>query len=297
MTLISLPSLPDPLKRLLRQLSDDFDQQNSTAWINHVKNDRFKGRYLLKQGQVDFDGENEEGLSPTELTLLYCYHLMPEHLAAALHVCKQRLAKQLRQCLKDNQRIVLIDIGAGPLTFGLALIFGSLAVDVASANTLDIHYIAVDNKAAMRLRAKSVVKTLGASLGLSTFQMINGAVAKADRLLKEVDGNATLLVSGSYVFAQKYLDSSQMVDAIGNLFMQHTTIHRRLVVLNPTHNGNPLSFDQWPDVRDQLTTNVSGGQLGEFRSVEAPRVGINWNKTYGRPIHFYSQVVRWPPAK
>src|SRR5712692_1207405 len=158
---VDAPELSTPLRALLTRFSTAFSRQKSKPWRDHVIGGRYEGRGLLGAGQIDFDEPHESGLSSRELTLLYCYHLMPEHLAACLYVCRTAINQLLRSCVQHDRRLVLLDIGAGPLTFGLAALFGILTHNAATAGRLDFHYVAIDDKVSMRRRARSIAKRIG----------------------------------------------------------------------------------------------------------------------------------------
>jgi hypothetical protein len=292
MATVGTPQLSAPLRILLNRFSIAFSRQRSNAWRDHVVNGSFGGRGLLDAGQIDFDEAHESGLSSRELTLLYCYHLMPEHLAACLHVCRKAAKEFLDNCVQNDQRLVLLDIGAGPLTFGLAAVIGVLSDDAANAEHIDFHYVAVDDKSSMRRRARSIAKSIDKPLNLSLHADINSGARKVTELLSECDEESTLLVAGSYVFAQDGVDSKGVVRDLGHLLTSHTASSCSVIVLNPARYGAPLSRDKWPSIGQSLSESIPGSRLGKVRDVEMPRLDINWNaQQSARPVRFYYQVL------
>ena len=282
--MVKVPKLPNSLNDLLQALETEFTSQESSAWNDHVTNGWYGGYYLLKNGQLDYDEQHDDGLTSTELTLLYCHHLFPPHLAVALRACRSKLKPILNDEHLKGERIVLLDIGAGPLTFGLALYFDVLLKNEAHP---DFHYVAVDTSAAMRSRAIEVSRLCGKPWNLYTKRNLNQGVNKAISLLTD---DTYLVVAASYVFAQHTLQVAQTAASLTRLFKGAASDYISLVASNPSRYQKPLNIDKWPKILQEVGKELPNSEQTARTHGVMPRPNIRWqSRSGGQPMRYYSQ--------
>ena len=154
-------------------------------------------------GRADFDMPCR-GLSPNDRVLLYAYLYQPRHL--------EELTNAFQQLLREHRfdsKPVVLDLGCGPCTGGLALA-ATLSPDAS------FEYIGVDRSDAMR--------ELGARL--ASIAVRDGNVAEMNcRWAVDIDSVAwedppswrSVLVIVSYLLASPTLDPKRLADDLNKL--------------------------------------------------------------------------------
>ena len=134
-------SLNNLFEELIRQPFKDHPP--TVAWETEVKdNDReYRRKTILEQGRTDFD-TSFKGLTPADKVLLYCIYYMPMHLYSSYHIYTKHLLPDI------PENVVLIDIGCGPLTSGIAF--------WAAASQYNITYIGIDRSIAKLNKASEI---------------------------------------------------------------------------------------------------------------------------------------------
>ena len=208
---------------------------------------------ILDQGRTNYD-EFFYDLSPRDKVLLYCIHYMPMHLASSYHIFsihKQVFTTHLRS---ENNKVVFIDFGCGPLTSGLAF--------HASARQGNISYLGVESSQAMRNKAKEINQY---SPRFSGFELISDYSQLPD-LLEDViaEGDKTPIIFNFCYFLASYtLNISHLSNAMEQIVEKYCDHNMCIVYQNP--NLSKL-HENWESLREHLAgfRSIPQSNIEEF---------------------------------
>ena len=217
-------------------------------------------------GQADFDSSSDD-FSSDDLALLYAYLIQKGHLEELVTAFDQLMAGS------KPMNPVVVDVGCGPFTGGLAL-----AATLGPAPCYD--YVGIDRADSMRL--------LGQRLACSEF--FPGCVTT--RWAPNIDsidwseprGWRDVIVIVSYLFASPTLDTEALFGGLMKLLDQ---IGRGRVTLLYTNSAQPGPNHKYPDFRSRL-------EEAEFRSCVEDQGEIvldRWNGLRKRRL-FYALFHR-----
>ena len=131
---VSLPTWLEQVRQVevVQPLLDD----QRTTGRDPLNIDKATARHLLKYGQADFN-QPQGHLTPGDLALLYAYWNQKRHL--------EELFTAFHQLFGDSALIrpIVLDLGCGPFTGGLALL-------AALGDDANIDYVGVDRALSMR---------------------------------------------------------------------------------------------------------------------------------------------------
>lgn len=113
--------VPQPVNKLLQEFVDDYNGQESTAWVNEVKNhdSDYHRRILLKQGRCNFDSPTHS-LTSDELICLYNYYYFPMHFQSSYWLYNQLWTQGFGKAFISNMSPIFIDYGCGTLSSTIA---------------------------------------------------------------------------------------------------------------------------------------------------------------------------------
>ena len=192
---------------------------------------------VLGGGQADFDAPYQH-LEGPDRALLYAYLIQRGHL--------EELVEAFTQHFKDrapDEPLIVLDLGCGPFTAGLALA-------AALGNDSTFSYIGLDQSASMR--------ELGEQLAIAAEDL--GALRGVDRLWvenldavqwREVRGWRPVLVIASYLLASPTLDAGTLVEDIDRLCNQ---FGRGPVTVLYTNSTKPSANQKFGPFRDALAS-------------------------------------------
>lgn len=190
---------------------------------------------VLGGGQADFDAPYRH-LEGGDRALLYAYLIQKRHL--------EELVEAFTQLFKDgapNDPLIVLDLGCGPFTAGLALA-------AALGNDSTFSYIGLDRSASMR--------ELGERLAVAAedFGALRGVerqwVEKLDAVQwREVRGWRPVLVIASYLLASPILDVGTLVEDIDCLCNR---FGRGSVTVLYTNSTRPRANQNFGPFRDAL---------------------------------------------
>lgn len=158
-----------------------------------------KARQLIKYGQADFDRAVDD-FTPDDLALLYAYYNQKMHLEELVAAFGQIFSDE-----KPDDPIVL-DIGCGPFTGGLALL-----ATLGKKPSFD--YIGVDRAKSMWRLGEKLARSELVTGEVTThwFPNVSSVVWQPPRSWRDV------IVVLSYLFASPTLDVDQLVDDLVQL--------------------------------------------------------------------------------
>ncbi len=127
---------------------------------------------IINYGRVNFSNQlpmfEEDGMSPEQQVLLYCYYIMRQHYCSSANIYKSMSVrlKALMEAARGN--VQLIDIGCGPATCGLAF------AEQFLATAPKMRYNGIDISVAMRDMGERLIKdTLNERLRYKLFESFN----------------------------------------------------------------------------------------------------------------------------
>ena len=191
---------------------------------------------VLGGGQADFDApfRHLEGL---DRALLYAYLIQRGHL--------EELVEAFTQLFKDgapNEPLIVLDLGCGPFTAGLALA-------AALGNDSAFSYIGLDQSASMREFGEKLAvaaEDLGALRGVDRMWVENLDAVQ----WREVPGWRPVLVIASYLLASPTLDVEVLIEDVDRLCNQ---FGRGPVTVLYTNSTRPTANQKFGPFRDALT--------------------------------------------
>lgn len=148
-------------------------KEGSPAWPDLVLGrDMTSNLEIINYGRVNFSNQlpmfEEDGISPDEQVLLYCYYIMRQHYCSSANIYKSMSVRLKAQMEAAMGKVQLIDIGCGPATCGLA--FAEQFLDTAPK----MRYNGIDISVAMRNMGEKLIKdTLNEQLRYRFFESFN----------------------------------------------------------------------------------------------------------------------------
>lgn len=234
------------------------------AWVQQVKNQHssYHRKTLLEQGTADFT-RTTYGLTPDDKALLYSYYYLQRHLASGIFVL-QSWERQMDQSLPwFNRHSAIIDLGCGPMTFGLALRAHQL---LKGRGLQGMQYIGIDRAESMIRKASAIATDLQQCSSAPTFlfgqnfQEIHSHLRRLDGVVQS-RGTGWLVFSSSYLFASPTLDVSSLFEEIHNVLQRHPDHNWCFIQQNPPvsylnhkwHQFCNLLDQHYPDFRTQAS--------------------------------------------
>jgi len=184
---------------------------------NPIVNKRGRPQYKIgerdtEQYDLDILSKVEKGqgcYGSEEEVLWYCYCYMRMHmdaLQAALKCTRHSDAKELQKCLVSTRRnLLLIDIGCGPMTAGLAVAEWYFRLNAAPIN---MSYIGIDPSAYCRAKAREFGQRqdlINLRKPLRLYPTLGDC--KDSHLANRITGHSIVVFTLSYVFGQKSCSS------------------------------------------------------------------------------------------
>ena len=210
---------------------------------------------ILRQGQSDFDEvsfdkPSNEYYFPKDKVSLYCVHHMPRHLFGAYHIFTNCLTP-----MREENKVVFIDFGCGPLTSGIAF--------RAFAGQCDITYFGIDSSRTM-LNKASAINTYGPNTYREPFFDKIALIRDSDHLLGLLDryignGDRTeIIFNFCYFFSSPTLDVDNLSDVLIQIMKRYNQHKMCLIYQNPDHRSLPESrrlklYGKWEKLKIELS--------------------------------------------
>lgn len=235
-----------PFERDLPVLAEDVKNKKPYYWEDIAR--------ILKHGQSNFDETSFDELSnryysPRDKVSIYCVHYMPMHLFSSYRIFINCLTP-----INENDKVVFIDFGCGPLTSGIAF--------WASARWNDITYLGIDNSQAMLDKAERINQYGPNRYGVPFFRNFKG-LYDCNQLIQVLDnyiekGDETQLIFNfCYFLASETLDINNLSESLTRIMVEYGQHKICLVYQNPDHR--PLSgpsrlrlYGKWEKLKTDL---------------------------------------------
>ena len=185
---------------------------------------------FIKGGQADFDAPFGP-LSPDDRVLLYAYVNQRGHLEELIAAFKQHFGNS------GPSNPIVVDIGCGPFTGGLAL-----AATLGENTSFD--YIGIDRAESMRRFGERL-----ASSDLMPVSVTRQWASDIDYVKWTRPGWREIIVIVSYLFASPTLDVGKMFSALNQLFDRLGQGAVTLLYTNSVHDQANL---QYPSFKSKL---------------------------------------------
>ena len=220
---------------------------------------------VCRGGQADFD-EPWNDLSPDDRVLLYARHFQHGHL--------QELLTAFRNLFRDGHpdAPVVVDLGCGPCTGGLAL---AAALD----GEIQFDYIGVDHSAAMRRLGERLAGAVGRFRPEAA--VVHHWVADAkDVQWQRAPSWCPVIVIVSYLLASPTIDVSALLADLDQLLER---IGRGSVTILYTNSVRPGPNRLYSEFRDALTQRGFDERVSDQAVLAARRQS---GQPYERPIRY-----------
>lgn len=167
---------------------------------------------VLKRGRTDFR-KGYGAITPDDKVLLYCFFNMKKHFYTTYAVFELVLPSLMQFFENSDYKPILIDLGCGPMTSGLAL---ADLINSAVGTRLSLTYIGVDHAPAMLRRAKTFqISELFVESDFHYYEKWN----EVDfGLLYNLAGKSNpVILNASYLFASESLLVDELADFVINI--------------------------------------------------------------------------------
>lgn len=239
------------IERFFKQfVNKSFERhERSKAWVKEVVNQdwRYHSGTILDRGRASFQHENN-GLTPRDQILVYCYYYMHMHVASGLHVFLRGLNDHKLKFLKNP---VFVDFGCGPLTSAVALAWYNMVVTRnGERDGLFLHYIGIDRSRAMLAHAQEATKVGKLFHKKSTFDFLT-RVEAPDEVPRLIDNyrskkkELTLILNCSYYFGSHSLNVKNLISFMTDLLNHVADDPVCLVFQNPWHGPVNQKWEQF----------------------------------------------------
>ncbi len=242
-------------------------------------------RDVIKSGLADFsDGHHHPkygDLSADDKVLLYCFANMKLHFFESLATLR-RYNGAVKAIFDSNRTKLMIDLGCGPGTAGLAL--------AEFLNRPNAIYIGLDRAQPMLRKAKSL---LGAAIERSMLAPTSRVVTTSSwATLRQTIGKftrpANVLINATYLFASDSLDVDEVCDLVTGIGNQEKV--RRLLFMYSNSNDSRAGVkftDFKKRLKDSFETNGLKRATIEFHKKRASNATVE--TTYVRELLVFKE--------
>lgn len=203
-------------------------------------------KYIIKQGQADFDADYDGGnLQAENIVKLYCYFNMRMHFFTSLSIFER--SQIVENYYNSGGKIKFIDIGCGPATSGLALvehIYNLTETNVA------FDYYGVDSSLKMQERADAIMTNF--AFGESNYKEFFQDVSQIDK--RTLSNSTCIVINACYLFASSTLDLTGLAAFINELREMYPFKPKYIFFQNPEYdflNENYFRFKRLINVSEE----------------------------------------------
>lgn len=215
-----------PFEHDLPTLAEDVRNNRIYYWEDIAR--------ILRQGQSDFDEvsfdkPSHEYYFPKDKVSIYCVHHMPRHLFGAYHIFTNCLTP-----ISNENKVVFIDFGCGPLTSGIAF--------RAFTGRCDLTYFGIDSSQTMLDKA-AVINRYGPNTYREPFFDKIALIRNSDSLIRLLDkyivnGDRTQIIFNfCYFFSSPTLDIDSLSDVLIEIMKKYSPHKMCLIYQNPDHRS------------------------------------------------------------
>ena len=250
----------ESLKHLFEEVIVQSFERDLPTLAADIKNNRIYYwediARILRQGQSDFDQvsfdkSSNEYYFPKDKVSIYCVHHMPRHLFGSYHIFTNFLTP-----MREENKIVFIDFGCGPLTSGIAF--------QTFAGQGDIAYLGIDSSQTM-LNKAAAINQYGPNKYRNPFfdkialiRDYNGLTGLLDKYI-EKDDRGQIIFNFCYFFSSPTLDINNLSDVLIQIMKAYNQHKMCLIYQNPDHRSLSGSrrfklYDKWEKLKTNLST-------------------------------------------
>lgn len=250
----------ESLRNLFEELIVQSFEHDLPTLAADVKNNRIYYwediARILRQGQSDFDEvsfdkSSNEYYFPKDKVSIYCVHHMPRHLFGSYHIFTNFLTP-----MREEDKVVFIDFGCGPLTSGIAF--------RTFAGQCDITYLGIDSSRTMLNKAAAINK-YGPNKYKDPFfdkiELMHNYDYLTGLLGKYIEnGDRTgIIFNFCYFFSSPTLDIDNLSDVLIQIMKEYDQHKVCLIYQNPDHRSLSGSrrfklYDKWEKLKTSLST-------------------------------------------
>ena len=257
-----------PFEDNLPELAADVRNKKRFYWDDIAR--------ILEQGQSNFDQKSFDEPSnryyyPKDKVSIYCVHYMPMHLFGSYHVFTNCLTS-----VSEDNKIVFIDFGCGPLTSGIAF--------WAFAGQSNITYLGIDSSQMMLDKAIEINEygPYGRDPFFSKFRATKAIsdygylLALLDKYIEKGDGTQ-IIFNFCYFLASETININNLSGVLVRVMEEYSQHNMCLVYQNPDHRsfyGSVRSrlYGKWEKLKTNLSVFKSQVTQSNVQTFSYPRL-------------------------
>lgn len=269
---VPLPAWLDTLRRekIIAPIREDIRTQSFPTDLLGV--DFNTARDLIGFGQTDFNlGCPERKLNPDDLALLYAYCNQPQHL--------EELIYAFRQIEPPKEDSIVIDLGCGPST-------GGLAFTEAVGPNAEFDYIGLDRATTMRQLGQQLMAGIPSGQAKITTPQWRGTLA--DVIWKRACGWRPVFVIASYLLASPTLNANDVKELVNGLDASLQKISFGDVLLLYTNSASSYATRNYATFKEALKQNG-------FKLTKPGHSITSRNKEMQYALFHRPKVTTWKP--
>ncbi len=215
----------------------------------------------LDRGKTDFR-VSYKNLTPDLKVLLYCFFNMKKHFSSSYFIF-DKMTNLLDYFSDSNFKPLMIDLGCGPLTSGLAL--GDYYYS-ATENRIPFNYIGIDIAPEMLSKANEF-KNMFCFDESCKFKFESDWNLTYDFIEKNVKGKNLILINASYLFASSILDVESLAKFVNTLVKKYASNPIYFVFQNSNYLERNVNYRNFKELITGLQTKHSAVEIVKYRTI------------------------------
>ncbi len=273
-----------PFDHDLPALSEDIKNNRIYYWEDIAR--------ILRQGQSDFDEvsydkPSNEYYFPKDKVSIYCVHHMPRHLFGSYHIFTNCLTP-----ISEQDKIVFIDFGCGPLTSGIAF--------RAFAEQDDITYLGIDSSQTMLNKAAAINRYGPNAYSQPFFEKIalirdsDSLPGLLDRYIENGD-RTQIIFNFCYFFSSPTLDIGDLSEVLSQIMTEYSQHKMCFIYQNPDHRSLSGArrfnlYGKWEKLKTNLSMPASQVPQSNVETFSYRRL---INGLLHDSANVYYEILRW----
>jgi len=257
---VSFPLIPsDTFDNLYKEVVSDPLREDERTTFGSLSTPlgydaNYCREHIIEYGTADFRQpcNTEKGvLSPAERVLIYCHFNLRKHYFSSYYIYSAYLDSISPLLLHNEQKLIFLDLGCGPLTSGLAIAdlflhrYGKL---------IPMNYVGVDIAPAMLEKANEFSDKGVTLFGNCEFDfLLNFSAALALLTDKLVKNGSPIIINASYLFASSSLNITDLAAFISQLHANCPQSPIHVIFQNPNTESKNKKYKDWksqlPDLK------------------------------------------------
>lgn len=220
----------------------------------------------LDRGKTDFR-VSYKNLTPDLKVLLYCFFNMKKHFSSSYFIF-DKMTNLLDYFSDSTFKPLMIDLGCGPLTSGLAL--GDYYYS-ATGNQLPFNYIGIDIAPEMLSKANEF-KNMFCFHEACKFKFEIDWELTYDFIEKNVKGKNLVLINASYLFASSILNVESLAKFVNTLVKKYAANPIYFVFQNSNYLERNVNYLNFKELIVGLQTKHSAVEIVKYRTIPGKMV-------------------------